>query len=114
MYKCAAAHRCFPGIHLSGAAVLDMDNNNNQHTLPKRKGKENEIKLHYQLKLLSWQRKYQTFNIPPPNLIHNTYCSLCVRKYPQIASVTCNLQHQLECAAETPPNGQQSERNICL
>ena len=37
-----------------------------------------------------------------------------MRKYPKIASVTCNLQHQLECAAKTPPSGRQSERNICL
>lgn len=64
-----------------------------------------KIKLHYQLKLLSWQRKYQPFNIPLLNLIHNTQSSLCVRKYPKIASVTCNLQHQLECASKTPPNG---------
>lgn len=114
MHKCAATYRCFPSINLATAAASDMDTNNNQHAFPGMMGKGKKRKLHYQLKLLSWQRKYQTFNIPSVNLIHNTYCSLCVRKYPKIASVTCNLQHQLECAAKTPPNGQQFERNICL
>ena len=111
-----ATYSCFPRLYLACAAVLNMDINNNQHASPGRKQgiRREKLKLHYQLKLLSWQRKYQTFNIPSLNLIHNTYLGLCVRKSPKIASVTCNLQHQLECAAETPPKGQQSERNICL
>lgn len=58
-----------------------------------------KIEFRYQLKLLTWQRKYQTFNTSSLNLIHNIYCSLFVRKQPKIASVTCNLHHQLERAA---------------
>lgn len=68
-------YNCFPSIYLTRTAVLDVEGKN-QHTFLRKKGG----KLHYQLKLLSRQRKYQTFNISSLKLIHNTYCSLCVRK----------------------------------
>lgn len=91
--------------------------NSNQHPLPGRKRKGRRIKLHYQLKLLSWQWKYQAVPYFPPappiralKLIHNTYHRLSARKYPKIDSVTYNLQHRFECAAKTAPDGRQFEK----
>lgn len=106
--KCICSHiQMFSCTHMSRKTVEDTDKNKNQHSSPERKEKRKKMKMHYQLKLLSWQGKFQTFNITLLNLIHNTYSSLCVRKYHKIASVTCNLLHQLECASKRPPNGQQ-------
>lgn len=75
-----------------------------------------KIKTHYQLKLLSWQRKYPTFNISSLHLIQNTYCSLCVwENNPKLLLSDAICSISLSAPLKTPPDGAAALKEIfCL